>query len=333
MHHRLLFLLPLTILAGRALGEQDVNYDPATNYRPENVTGLDYYYYPWKGSYYNGSAIFTISSVSYRPDYNYDEEDLCPQLENITYSFSYPAILGITQKEVEDERPENTNPINVILSTSYSNFTRYFNDYLDSGNMQIRDEPWVFESIAFSRRTYGYEETEPDFNLTVSDASGVDSPFQVLGTSELDDNPLPGVQMNMSSCAHSEAWWGVGFVSEDWDDEDIGVTNPSLQLSFDSYLANFEIQSWIVANTLGDEEDPTLPIVARMSVQFLGRHDDARSDILDSGVPVTWTPTVGFGNNTLNLDYESAAVAVGLGGLRVGVLWGGLGAAVGYALL
>jgi hypothetical protein len=73
--------------------------------------------------------------------------ELCGRLRNITYSWSYPAILAITETEPEDDRPENTNPIDVLLFTSYSNFTKYFHDYMDSGNMQIRDMPFVFEAI------------------------------------------------------------------------------------------------------------------------------------------------------------------------------------------
>ncbi|KAF9893497.1 hypothetical protein FE257_010809 [Aspergillus nanangensis] len=320
------------LFAARALGKEDANYDPATNYRPENVTGLDYYYYPWKGSYYNGSAIFTVSDVKFRPEFNYDDEKLCRQLENVTYSFQYPAILGILQTEGEDNQPDNTNPINVILSTSYSNFSEYFNDYMDSGNMQIKDEPWVFESTDVSRRSYGYEDGEPNFNLTVADGSGNGSPFRVMGTSGLDDNPLPPFQMNMSSCTDIESWWGASFVSQDSDDEGMGISNPVLQLVFDDHSANLEIQSWIWANTLGHaDDDKTLPIVARVSVEFLGRADAARSDILNPGSPPTWTPTMGFMNNSLSLDCESTAASAGKG--RMGLLLVVLGLSLGYAFL
>jgi hypothetical protein len=68
----------------------------------------------------------------------------------MTYTFSWPAILAVTQTEGEDERPENTSPVNIVLSTSYSNFTKYFADYMDSGNMQIRDMSWEFQSIDVS---------------------------------------------------------------------------------------------------------------------------------------------------------------------------------------
>ncbi|CAI7568171.1 unnamed protein product [Penicillium discolor] len=150
-----LLQLPL-FLAAQALGDEDTNYNPNKNYRPRNVTGLDYYYYPWIGSYYNGSAVFTISSVEPRDNRiqsEIEEEgqlELCRQLQNITYTWSYPAILAITETEPEEDRPENTNPIDVSLFTSYSNFTQYFNDYIDSGSMQYWDMPFVFESIEMS---------------------------------------------------------------------------------------------------------------------------------------------------------------------------------------
>ena len=41
--------LPL-LLAAQALAKEDLYYNPDENYRPRNVTGLDYYYYPRIGS-------------------------------------------------------------------------------------------------------------------------------------------------------------------------------------------------------------------------------------------------------------------------------------------
>ncbi|KAL5342115.1 hypothetical protein BJX70DRAFT_357003 [Aspergillus crustosus] len=333
--HALQQALPIFLLsATRASAEEDENYTPSLNYRPENISGLDYYYYPWKGSYYNGSLTFTISSLTPRPEFNYDDEPLCPQLsDNYTYSFSYPGILGVTQTEGGDERPENKNPFNVILSASRSNFTAHFSDYLDSGNMQVTDESWVFESVDVSRRAYGYETTKPNFNLTVTETDT--APFRALGTTEADNVGIPGFQMNMSSCTQSEAWWAAGFASQEQD-----VLNPALALAFDSHSANFRLEGFIIANTLGGDaeaeggDDETLPVLGRVSVEFLGRHDDARSDLLGEGTPVRWIPTVGFGNNSLNLDYEGGGVKSMrmLGGVGLGWVLG-LVLGAGYILL
>ena len=333
-----LLQLPL-FLAAQALGSEDVNYSPEENYRPRNVTGLDYYYYPWIGSYYNGSAVFTISNVQPRDnriESEIEEEgelELCGQLQNITYTWSYPAILAIIEIEPEDKRPENTNPIDVSLFTSYSNFTQYFNDYMDSGSMQDWDMPFVFESIEMSRYSYPMgRDTKPDFNLTVAEETGNGLPFRVTGSSELERNPLGSLQMNMSTCSRTEGWWGVSPISLDSDLDDVsGVTNPTVQLTFDDSSTNFIIRSWVVANTLGEGDEETPRISARLTIEFLGRIDAARSDVLNEGTPVMWIPSMGFGNNSLSLDYESGALAAA--GVSIRQICSILGVVLAYILI
>ncbi|KAJ5816564.1 hypothetical protein N7447_008797 [Penicillium robsamsonii] len=331
-HTATLLQLPL-FLAVQALGKIDINYDPAENYRPRNVTGLDYYYYPWIGSYYNGSAVFTISDVEPRDDHSDSELELCGQLANITYTWSYPAILAITETEPEDDRPKNTNPIDVSLFTSYSNFTKYFKDYMDSGNMQIQDMPFVFESIEMSRYSYpASRDTKPDFNLTVAEGTGNGVPFRVTGSSELDMNPISTLQMNMSTCSRTEGWWAVVPIPLYGDlDAVSGATYPTVQLAFDDSSASFSIRSWIVANTLPEEDEETPSISARLTIEFLGRIDAARSDVLNVGTPVTWTPSMGFGNNSLGLDYESGALAAAEVNIRQ--IWSILGAVLAYVFI
>ncbi|QKX53441.1 uncharacterized protein TRUGW13939_00520 [Talaromyces rugulosus] len=321
-------------LAAQALGTV-FDYDPDENYRPRNVTGLDYYYYPWIGSYYNGSAVFTISDVEPRDDRTdseIEEEgelELCGQLQNITYTWSYPAILAITETEPEDERPENTNPIDVALFTSYSNFTKYFSDYMDSGNMQIRDMPFVFESIEMARYSVLTGRDKPDFNLTVAEDTGNGLPFRVTGSSELEQNPLATLQMNMSTCSRTEGWWAADPISLGDDLDDIsGLANPTVQLTFDDSSTSFSIQSWVRANTLAEKGEETPRISARLTIEFLGRIDAARSDVLNEGTPVTWTRSMGFGNNSLSLDYESGALAA------AGVsIWSILAAVLAYIFI
>ncbi|CAG7968424.1 unnamed protein product [Penicillium salamii] len=304
----------LLFLAPQVLGKDDFNFDPDENYRPRNVTGLDYYYYPWIGSYYNGSVVFTVSNIERkddRADYEIEKGPklkLCEQPQDITYTWSYPAILAITETESEDDRPENTNPIDVSLYTSYSNFTKYFNDYMDSGNMQTTEMPFVFQSIEMSRYSYpASESTKPEFNLTVAEESGNGLPFRVTGGSELERNPLDTLQMNMSTCFRTEGWWAAGPISLNNSFGIPGITNPTLQLAFEDSSASFSIGSWFLANTLAEEGEETPRIYGRVTIEFLGRIDAARSDILNKRTPVTWTPSLGFGNNSRGLDYESGA--------------------------
>ncbi|CAI7566994.1 unnamed protein product [Penicillium crustosum] len=153
-------------------------------------------------------------------------------------------------------------------------------------------------------------DTKPDFNLTVAEETGNGLPFRVTGSSELERNPLGSLQMNMSTCSRIEGWWGVSPISLDSDLDDVsGVTNPTVQLTFDDSSTNFIIRSWVVANTLGEGDEETPRISARLTIEFLGRIDAARSDVLNEGTPVMWIPSMGFGNNSLSLDYESGALA------------------------
>lgn len=183
-------------------------------------------------------------------------------------------------------------------------------------------------------RRYSYSATreKPDFNLTVAEDTGNGLPFRVIGSSELENNPLGGLQMNMSTCSGTEGWWGVGPISLGDDLDDIsGVTNPTVQLTFDDSSASFSIQSWVVANTLGEEDEETIKVSARLTMEFLGRIDAARSDVLNKGTPVIWTPSMGFGNNSLSLDYESGAPAAA--GVNIRHIWSILGAILVYIII
>lgn len=174
------------------------------------------------------------------------------------------------------------------------------------------------------------KDAEPNFNLTVAEDTGNRLPFRVTGTSDLEDNPLDTVQMNMSTCSRSEGWWGVSGITVD-DRRDYyvtrsGVTNPTMQLTFDESSASLSIRTWIIANTLSEEDEKTPRISSMLTIDFLGKIDSARSDILNERNPVTWTPSVGFGNNSLNLDFRSGAIAA----VRVNMckIWSILGAIV-----
>jgi hypothetical protein len=138
--------------------------------------------------------------------------------------------------------------------------------------------------------------------------------------------------MNMSTCTRTEGWWGVDPISIDGNRDDIsGVTNPTLQLTFDDSSASFSIQSWIYANAFAKTDEETPRISGILTIDFLGRIDAARSDVLNEGTPVTWTPSMGFGNNSLSLDYGSGALAAA--GVNIGQMWSILGAVLVYIFI
>jgi hypothetical protein len=137
----------------------------------------------------------------------------------------------------------------------------------------------------------------------------------------------------MSTCTRTEGWWAfipipIGIKLDDVS----GTTNPTVQLTFDDSSASFSLQSWAVANTLNEEEEETPSISARLTIEFLGRIDAARSDVLNKGTPVTWTPSLGFGNNSLNLDFfESSALAAA--GVNIRHMWSIMGPVFVYILI
>jgi hypothetical protein len=138
--------------------------------------------------------------------------------------------------------------------------------------------------------------------------------------------------MNMSTCFRTEGWWSVNPISPGDDLDDVsGVVNPTVQLTFDDSSTSFSIRSWIVANTLAEEDEETPRISARLTIEFLGRIDAARSDVLNARTPVTWTPSMGFGNNSQNLDYESGALAAA--GVNIRQIWSILGAVLAYIFI
>ncbi|KAL4885785.1 hypothetical protein BJY04DRAFT_213985 [Aspergillus karnatakaensis] len=247
--------LLLSTCAVNVQGRTDSTYDPASNFRPNNITGLDYYHYTWIGSYYNGSVTFTISDLRFRDPELYEDEgvELCDQLQGYSYFFSYPGILAVTKTESEEERPQNKNPINLRLTTSYSNFTEHQTNLSDvnSPEDQFKDQPWIFESINFlcvpsapvpvsCRRDsrllgvvhVGLLSIQINICLSVNSVSP-NAPFHVHGTSNLTVAPsIEPWHTNMSTCARNEAWWIAGF----WGASDFGalpeITDPTLSLTF-----------------------------------------------------------------------------------------------------
>jgi hypothetical protein len=197
-------------------------------------------------------------------------------------------------------------------------------------NAQAFSGGWLIFDRRYSFPTSS--DTKPDFNLTIAEDTGNGLPFRVTGSSELEQNPLGTLQMNMSTCFRTEGWWAVVPIPlyDDLDDVS-GVTNPTVQLTFDDSSASFNIRSWVVANTLAEEDEETPRISARLTIEFLGRIDAARSDVLNKGTPVTWTPSIGFGNNSLNLDYESGALVAA--GVNIRQIWCILGAILAYIFI
>ncbi|KAL4865735.1 hypothetical protein BDV12DRAFT_199814 [Aspergillus spectabilis] len=291
------------LLAPFTLGWEQTAFDPDSNLRLRNITGLDYYLYRWIGSYYNGTAIFHISSLT---PYN-EDEIVCPRLQGISKQWAYDARLAVTETNPAAAERGIINPVNVIVTASPSNFS-----YTPAGpgsNVPQSELERLFDSVeALNHDSPGVNY----FNLSLSSDSSSSSsssntgpPYTLAGSSNhFDLSTLSPMQYNMSSCdGFDDVWWG-----SNWHDASsngpVPFTDPAVTIIFDNTSAHFRVEGWVITNTEGDEI-----FWARASIEFMGTLDAARSDILNGGTTPSWTPTVGFGNNSMNLDFGSAGAS------------------------
>lgn len=112
---------------------------------------------------------------------------------------------------------------------------------------------------------------------------------------------MKGIQVNATSCGDPsrKIWWGITFtdLTNDYPKR-ISPTTPKLRLKFDKDSAQFSLSSWYsMINEAGYK------IIGQASIRFQGKIDPLHSDILNEGPEPSWTPTLGFGNNSLNLQF------------------------------
>ena len=118
----------------------------------------------------------------------------------------------------------------------------------------------------------------------------------------------------MSSCDDpTHTWLGVNFLDQaDYNPEKIPITEPIVSVMFDNQSASFSFNGWfLINNEKGDA------MYGEGSIEFLGKIDPLHSGIMNKGTSPSWTPTLGFGNNSTNMKYgeesqESMAVRNGV---------------------
>ncbi|KAF2450763.1 hypothetical protein P171DRAFT_146230 [Karstenula rhodostoma CBS 690.94] len=119
------WLLPVTLLQG--VLASDVDMDPLSNLRPDNITGLIYYLYRWAGSYYNGTT-----TIRLQPHNTFQQAD-CGRFAPGPIIVSYNAsLLAVTQTNghIVQEDHDAANPLAFSLK-----FWNAGLEILPSGNM------------------------------------------------------------------------------------------------------------------------------------------------------------------------------------------------------
>ncbi|GAB1196781.1 hypothetical protein APSETT444_006056 [Aspergillus pseudonomiae] len=308
-----------TLLPLQTLGFEDSTFDPEYNFRLRNITGLPYFLYSWIGSYYNGTTTFNFQ---YLLDDNGDE--VCRAFRNKTTTFASESILAVTKTNPDDE---GKNPVQVALKSALTDFD--FAHGSDMGNEE-RNLRWQFLSIEHVIPGYTSGSHKPYFNLSLENELG--PPYHITGASNDTGRGVRAVEMNMSSCDDSaDTWWGLNFLDQgDHNPKNIPITEPIASLMFDNQSASFSFSGWfLVNNEKGDA------MYGEGSIEFLGKIDPLHSDILNKGNKPSWVPTLGFGNNSMNMGFEEEgqdSMAVRNGVHNWLIIWPILGLIFGFAI-
>jgi hypothetical protein len=154
------------------------------------------------------------------------------------------------------------------------------------------------------------------FNLTLSPGDKK-APYNLTGIIKDADLILRSFDMDLKSCDTSSesSQNSITLVDRDYsNDAGWNWTYPAIELQFGSETANFTLNGYATAfpyyinradssKSLGPNE-----VQGTIKVSFSGVIDPYHSDILvnTSTVP-TWQRTVGFGNNSMNIGYNSGS--------------------------
>ncbi|KAJ5625067.1 hypothetical protein N7510_001376 [Penicillium lagena] len=156
------------------------------------------------------------------------------------------------------------------------------------------------------------------FNLTLS--YGVkEAPYNLTGAIKDADEMLDTFDMDLKPCNTSteSSQNYISLIDRDWSNNaGWNWTYPAVDLQFDSQTANFTVNGYAaafpyrVSYTEGGENRQIGPdeVQGKIKVSFFGVIDPYHSDTLvNTSTTPTWLRTVGFGNNSMNIGYDSGA--------------------------
>ncbi|CAI7583709.1 unnamed protein product [Penicillium glandicola] len=313
------------ILASTVLAKDDPDYDPSSNFRPNNVTGLNELY-AWVGSYYNATT-----EIELTPTIGYVvNSTVCPAHRNITTTLKWKSILAITQRGTYNS---GIDPVNLWLTIFPSDLNISAIPY-ETG-LLMEGTPLMFPVMSSEMTWKGQENTTALDNFNMTATKNLNSSFTLSGgvynTQGTASWPLtldmPACNTsteygNWSTLIHQYKWWNT----EDWS----GFALPNVTVNFDANTANLTLDGTFVAEPYLRSNNSDYPglnqistadgIQGAIQIRFRGVLDTYNSDILDvNSTSPAWLRTVGFGNNSLNIADSSN------GGCLRSALWSALG--------
>ncbi|KAH8690102.1 hypothetical protein BGW36DRAFT_390215 [Talaromyces proteolyticus] len=303
-----LLWLPLTVFA-----KDDPDYRPWSNFRPKNVTGLTGLY-AWVGSYYNAST-----EIDFKPLIGVTFNDtLCPNLKGFSGTKKVDSILTIAERGPYNSGKDSLNLWLTLIPPNYNLSSVPYDSQIPFSSPLI----WPILSSELTWKQ-GENTTVPDnFNFTVSKTQ--QGSYNLSGTMQeslSSEDVISTVgNVTMSSCNSTEytddwrldiwtyKWWD----NQGWD----AFTFPSLDVQFDNNTANLTLNGYFIAQNfvrtnatdwIGPQEVGS-SIQGSIQIRFSGVIDAYHSDVMNlTGQNPVWLRTVGFGNNSLNIDNTGGA--------------------------
>ncbi|KAI1072041.1 hypothetical protein LB507_005371 [Fusarium sp. FIESC RH6] len=322
------------VLAGLltlGLAEDKFEYDPLSNFRPRNITGLGDFY-GWVGSYYNATAELELK-VEY--EYMTPKNKLCSKLKNKTTTVKYDAYLSVLERGPWNAgnnsiifwltlMPQTSPAYNVsdlptdfIWNTKRKNLSIpiYSNDPTPNGYWRPqKDSSWDLFNFTTTQTSSGA------YNMTQSLSRNESNPF-----SSWQNVTMPVCNSSIVVNEHNFNTHNmVSYLTEDWDD----YRDPVVSMQFDEKTANLTLDGVFSAAPYARLNTTYLrpaPVIGRStyvgfySLKFDGLLDAYHSDLLSlkENVP-TWQRTVGFGNNTANIGNDQEPVEESAGNVVSG---------------
>ncbi|RAK98114.1 uncharacterized protein BO80DRAFT_427633 [Aspergillus ibericus CBS 121593] len=295
--------------------KDDPDYNPALNFRPDNVTLSNLYY--WVGSYYNGTTdVELLPYAGLASTYR----SLCPNLANTTITKQYETVLALTEPSTYNT---GYDPVNAFLTLWPPGFNFSSLPYPTSSDETLELDSSLEFALFSSDPTYWVEgSVENNFNWTLN---ATQSPPYSLSSTLTEYDGQGGFSSNVTSCNGTDTveWT---FYPLPWNLNGTGynLPDPVIDLEFDVKTANLSLEGYFIGYEVVKEGSKTgssmVLAVGKLKLTFLGVLDAYHSDVLVNTTDTpTWLRTVGFQNNSLNVGYTSVASGSSvLGALAIG---------------
>ncbi|OAX85513.1 hypothetical protein ACJ72_00102 [Emergomyces africanus] len=306
-------------------------YDREDSERPDNVTGLDFYYYHSVGTYYNGTFSISIAPMYNPPDYRSENTEYpCQEHENSTFGISMNAIAGFLENSPKSKPTNNPFYFTIEAWDKRFNLTRGTGPtQRTSANYSKYQENHVYSGSATSK--YG-----PiwQYNLTDGPSNGDDeAKYRFEGRMNSVDFLLSqNFNFNASDvCKERDKerlLFSGSLVStgsrEKYDWTKNPVPAPRISGSFGTRTAHVSMSGYFIVSN--DKFDA---IVGRADMVFYGVIDEERSDQLFMDRPVPeWNATLGFARGSVGGANAAAPQILGMVGNFILIAFTGLSIAV-----